>query len=112
MSEKITISALVEQCRYSSNLDTLLDTLGGVKEVLRLNYEASYSGFVDVDALLNDGRVFTYKYWYGSCSGCDTWESNDFNDAQIEDVMRMESTIFPDLDTYKKWRETCPPTDY
>jgi hypothetical protein len=88
--------------RYSEHLETLVNSIGGV-EVLRLNFEADYQGEVDIDVLLADGRVFSYKYWYGSCSGCDEWESRNLSDEEIVEVMKQEATFFDNLEQYKTW---------
>lgn len=56
--------------------------------------------------LLEDGRVFSYKYSYGSCSGCDQWESDGLEDFEIEDEMTSKATFFSNIQEYNKWRET------
>jgi hypothetical protein len=63
--------------RYADNLQNVLDKLGAVK-LLRADYENDYQGHVDVDVLLGDGKVFSYNYSYGSCSGCDEWEDRSY----------------------------------
>ena len=84
-----TLYDLTEQCRYADDLDILIESLGGYKRVLRLDYEADYSGHVDVDLELNDGRIFSYQYWYGSCSGCDDWEADfDSDSVKVVEIMR------------------------
>ena len=63
---------------------------------------------VDVDVLLSDGRVFSYYYVYGSCSGCDEWEARNLSCDEIESVIMQEmqeATIFNDLESYNQWRE-------
>lgn len=99
----LQISALCGDARYSDILESVITNLGGVT-VLRLNYESDYQGYVDIDVELKDGRVFTYEYSYGSCSGCDEWESRNLDDAQIKDVILKESTIFDSIDLYNEWR--------
>lgn len=92
----------VMNCRYGDNLLYVLKTINA-KEILSVDYECDYQGFVDIDALLDDGRVFSYKYYYGSCSSYDEWESLGLSDLQIEDRMLQEATFFDDIDQYKKW---------
>ncbi len=103
MSE-IDIVGLIEGARYSEVLSDVVFNLGGEK-VLRLDYEGGYQGHVDIDVLLSDGRVFSYKYWYGSCSGCDEWEARDLSDEQIGEVMLQEATFFASIDAYNDWRK-------
>jgi hypothetical protein len=88
--------------RYSEHLETLVNRFHGV-EVLRLEFEANYQGHVDIDVLLSDGRVLSYEYWYGSCSGCDEWESRDLSDEEIVSTMEQEATIFDNLEQYNEW---------
>jgi len=103
MSIPISIEEMCDGSRYSNILEAVVNRLGGV-EVLRLEYEADYSGFVDIDVILKDGRVFSYKYWYGSCSGCDEWESRDLTEEEIVEIMLSEATYFTNRDQYCKWR--------
>ena len=100
----IEIQKEVEYARYSRNLESIVNRLSGV-EILRKEYESTYQGFVDVDVLLSDGRVFSYCYSYGSCSGCDEWEGKNLSDDEIESVMMQESTIFNNRESYNQWRE-------
>ena len=100
----LEIDKRCEGARYSDILNELITELGG-KEVLRLEYESDYSGYVDIDVLLEDGRVISYKYWYGSCSGCDDWELRSLTDEDIKQEMRQEATFFDNLESYNKWRE-------
>jgi len=100
----INLVDMTDGARYSKNLNTLAQQLK-VKEILKLSSETDYSGFVDVDALLEDGRVWSYRYTYGSCSGCDEWESLELNDEAIVEAMKQGSTFFNNLDQYKKFDE-------
>ena len=97
------VTKAVDQARYSDNLESLLNKLEAVK-ILSVAYESDYQGFVDIDALLKDGRVFSYKYWYGSCSGCDDWEYRNLSDDAIEEEMLREATIFDNVEQYLEWR--------
>ena len=88
--------------RYSRTLEELLNDLGAVKE-LKVDFEDDYQGYVAVDALLSDGRVFSYKYSYGSCSGCDEWEDRDLTPNQIKNEMFQEATLFDDVNQYERY---------
>jgi len=91
--------------RYSEILENVLDRLGAEK-ILKEEYEDDYQGYIDVDVLLKDGRVFSYEYSYGSCSGCDSWEAMDYSIEQIEAEMLTEATFFDNIDQYNKWKES------
>jgi hypothetical protein len=91
--------------RYSGELEDLLDELKAVKE-LRVDFDNDYQGHVDVDVLLEDGKVFSYKYYYGSCSGCDSWEGDDLTGDEIKIEMLKEATIFDNESQYQVWRKS------
>lgn len=104
--DKIDIDAMCEEARYADVLGPLLHKLGIVC-VLRLEYESDYQGYVDIDALLNDGRVFSYYYGYGSCPGCDDWEDRNLTDDDIEAEMERGATMLDNMEQYLVWREMC-----
>lgn len=89
--------------RYSEILVDVLQKIGAIK-MLREDFHDDYQGHVDVDALLSDGRVYSYCYYYGSCSGCDEWEAENYSGDKIFEIMK-DATYFDDMEQYKKWRE-------
>lgn len=114
-----------EEVRWGPSLKFLIKKLGGAADILYLEYEDDYQGYLDVDILLNNGKVFSYKYYYGSCSGCDQWEDDldrlsrqgkieysYFEDDErgsgpaleyVANEMRKEATIFNNINDYNKW---------
>lgn len=92
--------------RYGEILIELLTELNAI-EVLNLKYENDYQGFVDISALLSDGRVFSFLYYYGSCNGCDDWESRELNNEQVKDEMKQHATFFDNIEQYKHWQTMC-----
>lgn len=54
-------------CRWEDALQSALNKIGG-KEILFVNYLSDYQGFLDIDVLLENGYIFSYRYDYGSCS--------------------------------------------
>jgi hypothetical protein len=101
----LNIQKKCDQARYTDILEHLVNELCG-EEILRLEYESSWSGDVDIDVLLKNGQVFSYYYSYGSCSGCDEWESLDLDDEEIEEEMLKGATFFDDIAQYNAWRKT------
>lgn len=93
----------VENARYSDNLEAVLTKLDATK-LLRLRYKSLDQGYVAVDALLKDGRVYSYYYSYGSCAACDDWNYRNLSSAQIEEEMLNEATIFDNLEQYEAYR--------
>jgi hypothetical protein len=92
----------VGSARYSEILEELLGELGA-KEVLLRKYEADYQGFVKVGVLLEDGQVFFYEYSYGSCSGCDEWESRGLDDFQVKSAMRADAVMYSSREKFQEW---------
>lgn len=100
----LRINDMCDHARYAYVLEDLIIALKG-KEVLYLKYESDYQGYVDIDVLLEDGRVFSYEYSYGSCSGCDDWEYRQLTDQQILEEMKKGATYFDKLEDYQKFKE-------
>ena len=46
----------------------------------------------------------SYQYYYGSCSGCDTWEATGLDDEQIKAAMLQGATFFDNIEQYQTWR--------
>ena len=96
--------------RYSDCLRSLLYDLGA-KQVLFEDFEDGYSGHIDVDVLLKDNRIFSYRYDYGSCSGCDEWESRGISEYEenyfemVKNIMKTEATFFDDFTDYDIWKD-------
>lgn len=99
----MNIGNFVENARYSEILEKLVDNLGGVC-ILRCEYEAGYQGYVDIDVMLKNRQVFSYKYSYGSCSVCDEWESRHLSEDAILDEMQKGCYIFNSYVSYLIWR--------
>lgn len=98
-------------CRWDECFQIAIDSLGGAKEILFEDAYADWQGHLDMDVLLEDGRVASYYYSYGSCSGCDQWEGEfcyDEQDEKVAQVMLDEMTIFTDRAEYDKWVSSLP----
>ena len=91
------------ECRYEENLNYALKSLGGIKKILRLDFDSDYQGYIDCDVLLKNDKIFSYKYEYGSCSACDDWEHRELSDEEISSEMIKEATIFDNLKEYNVW---------
>lgn len=91
-------------CRYGEILQSLLEDLDA-SIILREVSHCDYQGDVDVDILLSDGRVFSYYYSYGSCSGCDTWEAEGLTDEQVKEEMKTKATYFSNFNEYQQWNK-------
>lgn len=98
-TKKVQLDEIENACRYSENVYSLLKKLHAV-EVLDFTCNNDYQGDMDLSVLLEDGRVFSYAYSYGSCSGCDDWEARSLTDKQIEDEIARDATYFSDVSSF------------
>ena len=90
---------LVDNARYADILFDVISNLGG-RRLLALDYDADYQGYVDISVLLDDGRVWSYMYSYGSCAGCDDWEDRELTRNEIAKEMIKEATFFDSMSQY------------
>ena len=74
------------RCRYGS----IAERIWGDWNIIWEDSEEDYQGHASFIA--NKGRRYCfYEWWYGSCSVCDGWESDDKSDNEIETEMRNTS---------------------
>jgi hypothetical protein len=86
-------------CRYG-------DVAGRIfkdAEIIWEHSEADYQGFASVLAAMPDGTFVNYNWSYGSCSGCDEWESSGLGDDEIEAVMRNAMAVLPSRKVLAKY---------
>lgn len=76
-------------CRYSECLEKIV----GDKDIIHERSYSDYQGSVCILADMNDETYLFYEYSYGSCSGCDTWESAGYSDSKIVEEMKNDSAI-------------------
>lgn len=95
--------------RYAGGHDEQMKGLfKGSKVIAHYNPE-DYSGQVATCVELPDGRFAIYNDYYGSCSGCDSWE-----DATDEDVRKMcidlanGAFVFENMDDVKEYLSSEP----
>lgn len=70
--------------RYAGGHDDQMRGLFKDAEVIAHWNEGDWQGMVATCVKLTDGRYAIYNDYYGSCSGCDSWE-----DARDEEVKSM-----------------------
>lgn len=76
---KIKEVANFESARYTENIPKWFIELDFVDGII----EANYSGEVNLIGA-NANKYYSLRYYYGSCSGCDTWEDKNLSDSEIE----------------------------
>jgi hypothetical protein len=85
-------------CRYGE----IANEVWGDWDILWEDSEADYQGHAKIFAT-KDGKYSYYEWWYGSCSGCDTWEAADLGDEAIEAEMKDTALWFKDRAQLKIW---------
>ena len=85
-------------CRYGDNVHNLFGSWNVIKDKSRQDYPGNVTVLFK-----QDGHYAYVDFEYGSCSGCDSWESEGLNDKQIEDEIIKNSLFFENktqLDIY------------
>lgn len=77
------IETTANDCRYGE----IAERIWGDWDVIWEDSEADYQGHASFVAE-KDGKYCFYEWWYGSCSGCDGWESDGSSEDEIEAEMR------------------------
>ncbi len=96
--------AIMQMPRYAGGHDEQMRGLFKDVELIAHWNEGDYQGMVATCVKLKDGRYAIYNDYYGSCSGCDSWE-----DATGEDVRNMciglanSSYVFKNLEDVKSF---------
>ena len=86
------------KCRYGD----VAEKIWGNWEILWEDSEDNYQGHATILAHRGNRYCF-YEWWYGSCSGCDGWESDGLTDEQIEKEMRDTSMWFKNKKELLRW---------
>lgn len=88
---------VASEARYNGIAELIFDGL----DIIYDKSEADYQGSVEVfaveesDGWRNREPVFLHlEYSYGSCSGCDEWESRNLSDTEILKEMINEHVSF------------------
>jgi len=85
-----------KECLYSEHLMNVLKKLKA-REILKLTYYHSGSGFLEIAVLLEDYRVISYNYEYEE-SREDKW--SNLEDCEIELIIENGMVIFPCVRDY------------
>lgn len=86
-------------CRYGDVAGRIFSQA----EVLWEHSEDDYQGFANILAAMPDGTFVHYEWTYGSCPGCDEWESRNLTDDQVEQEMRGAMAILADKETLRRY---------
>lgn len=90
--------------RYAGGHDDQMKGLIRNSKVIAHWNEGDWQGMVATCVQLEDGRFAIYNDYYGSCSGCDSWEGA--NDAEVRILcinLANSAYIFNNLEDVKEF---------
>lgn len=93
--------------RYAGGHDDQMKGLFKGSKVIAHYNEGDYQGTVATCVKLSDGRFVIYNDYYGSCSGCDSWE--DASDEEVKSMcinLSNGAYIFNSLTDVKEYLES------
>lgn len=91
------LDSVAAGCRYG---DCAVEAFGPDSEVI---WEDSSRDYQSACILIRTpaGEYIHYEWTYGSCSGCDGWESAGLEGAQIVAEMKREAAVFDEAGILK-----------
>ncbi len=107
LQKLIDWDAIMVMPRYAGGHDQQMQGLFAGVEIIGHWNEGDYQGMVATCVKLPDGRYAIYNDYYGSCSGCDSWE--DANDEQVRAMcvsLSNSAYVFNSLDDVKEFLST------
>lgn len=90
---------IASRCRYGDLAGKAFD----YPVVIWENSDDDWQGFANFIGRMKDGRFVHYEWTYGSCSGCDEWEAEEYSKEQIIEIMRKHAVYLPDTDTLRRY---------
>lgn len=91
---------IASKCRYGEVAKTIWNDWNILWEDAEDDWQGHASFLAE-----KDGAYCFYEWWYGSCSGCDTWESAGLKGEDIAAEMRNTAMWFKDKDQLMRWLE-------
>lgn len=89
---------IASTCRYGE----IAEKIWGDWDIIWEDSESDYQGHASFVA--NKGRRYCfYEWWYGSCSGCDTWEAEGKSDEGIVAEMKDTALWMSSKKELMKW---------
>lgn len=95
---------IMKMPRYAGGHDEQMQGLFKDSKVIGHWNEGDYQGMVATCVQLPDGRFVIYNDYYGSCSGCDSWE--DASDQEVKSMcinLANGAYIFQSLEDVKEY---------
>lgn len=82
LQKLIDWDSIMKMERWAGGHDEQMQGLFKDARVIGHWNEGDYQGQVATCVMLPDGRILIYNDYYGSCSGCDSWEGASDEDAR------------------------------
>ena len=104
LQNMIDWDSIMKMDRYAGGHDEQMQGLITGSTVIGHWNEGDYQGMVATCIMLPDGRFAIYNDYYGSCSGCDSWE--DATDEEVKNMcigLANGAYVFQSLDDVKEF---------
>lgn len=104
LQKLINWEEIIKMPRYAGGHDAQMQGLFKNAEVIAHWNEGDYQGMVATCVKLPDGCFAIYNDYYGSCSGCDSWE--DAGDEEVKTMcigLSNSAYVFNSLDDVKEF---------
>jgi hypothetical protein len=104
LQKTIDWDSIMKMSRYAGGHDEQMQGLFKDAKVIGHWNEGDYQGMVATCVQLSDGRFVIYNDYYGSCSGCDSWE--DASDEVVKSMcinLSNSAYVFESLDDVKEY---------
>lgn len=110
-TKKLNLESLIDwdtvmaQPRYAGGHEEVMRNIFGKNaEVIAWWSENDYQGTIAIAYRFPNGEVAVMTDYYGSCSGCDSWEdSSDTNARSMITQLVAGAKHFADIDEAKAW---------
>lgn len=115
LQELINWDAVLAAPRYAGgHNDVMRAIFEGQAEILDHHTDNDYQGELAIAYQFPDGGAIIITDYFGSCSGCDSWEDADDADARAMVTSLVTSArVFPDADAAREFcRSKMDAEDY
>lgn len=104
LQKLIDWDSIMKMPRYAGGHDEQMQGLISDAVVIGHWNEGDYQGMVATCVKLPDGRFAIYNDYYGSCSGCDSWE--DATDEEVKNMcigLANDAYVFSTIEDVKEY---------
>lgn len=113
LQKLIDWDSIMNMGRYAGGHDSQMKGLFKGAEVVGHYNEGDYQGMVATCVKLPDGRYAVYNDYYGSCSGCDSWEGAGDEEVRNMCIQLSNSAyVFASLEDVKEFLSANDRTEW